>query len=747
MHKEYYGKLNVCIVTSWFPSKKHPNRGSFVYNFAKNLAQSVANVSVIATFEDHEEAITQRDSLTIYRIKKESALFSMFKIIGSISPDIIHVHAPNFFSSQAIIPAKLKKIPIIATVHRAEVGAIAYPMSLFRRVVLGNFQKIIAVSNFTKSLALRAGAKDERTIVIYNSCDEAIFSRADRHAARQQHDLPADKKIILFVGNLIEIKGIYILIEAFRVLCSQVPNLLLIIIGTGEEKQKLELLVDRYGLRGNVKFLGWIPQAELSGFYNAADIFVLPSFVEGHSVALLEAMASGLPIVASDVGGNKETVENGVNGFLFESGNVKDLSEKIAIILGNYELSKNISDRSYMTYLQKFSSRTQIENYLRLYSSLIGRSDHSSTILLFDNYGLSHYTSYLASGLAKYHKVILCGFSEEEYYATGAYREGVTFYPISEALPAGNSLILKILKPLLLFWPLWRIITGTRYSIVHVQGHLPMFFIFIPFLMLKRKPIWWTVHDVRLRPSSAGIRGKLELSFMKAISWPSILARFAELIFVHGSSLKEELASKGVDRDKIRVIPHPDYRYLLTNENTVNNESEYVLLFGRIKPYKGIDNFIKAARIVREKTGQKFNALIAGKGDTAYFENLFEKEDHEYIHVQNEFIPNSEIPHIFSKAKFVVLPYTDASQSGVIPLAYTFSKPVIVSNAGSISEFVVHGETGFIFESGNTDQLADYIIQLLENNSKCIEMGKKGHQKMLREMSLEKCCEIINGSY
>ena len=96
------------------------------------------------------------------------------------------------------------------------------------------------------------------------------------------------------------------------------------------------------------------------------------------------------------------------------------------------------------------------------------------------------------------------------------------------------------------------------------------------------------------------------------------------------------------------------------------------------------------------------------------------------------------------------MPYTTAFQysvSGIIPLAYTFSKPVIVSNVGSLVEYVDHGNTGFVFESGNSEQLADYIIELLEDNNKCIEMGKSGYEKMMKEMSLEKCCETINGLY
>ena len=85
--------------------------------------------------------------------------------------------------------------------------------------------------------------------------------------------------------------------------------------------------------------------------------------------------------------------------------------------------------------------------------------------------------------------------------------------------------------------------------------------------------------------------------------------------------------------------------------------------------------------------------------------------------------------------------------SGVIPLAYTFSKPVIVSNIASLTEYVDHGKTGYVFEPGNSIQLAEYIIELTENDEKVKEMGREARERMLKEMSLERCCEILDGLY
>src|SRR5437899_741966 len=106
--------LNVCIVTSWFPSKKYPGRAPFVYNFVKNLGKFGVQVTVIVPQVEEDESVTKEDSMTIYRIRGIFPLFSMLRLVNTIGPDILHVHAPNFFTSIAIIISRIKNIPIIA---------------------------------------------------------------------------------------------------------------------------------------------------------------------------------------------------------------------------------------------------------------------------------------------------------------------------------------------------------------------------------------------------------------------------------------------------------------------------------------------------------------------------------------------------------------------------------------------------------------------------------------------------------
>jgi len=379
----------------------------------------------------------------------------------------------------------------------------------------------------------------------------------------------------------------------------------------------------------------------------------------------------------------------------------------------------------------------------------------TKAILLIDSPGLSHYTSYLAYGLSKYRDIILYGFSSEEYNVTGAAtQKRIKFYNIREKLSNESSTSKIILEPLVLFFILFKAFTKSGYDIVHVQGYLPIFFFFIPWLKLTRKKIFWTVHDVNFRTTNPGVRGKLDFAYTVTISEPSLLAKYADTIIVHGNLLKNQLFAKGTNDKKIHVIPHFDYGYLLNDRQQVNAKlteenlhTDYVLFFGRIAPYKGLELLVNASRIVKMKMGHEFILLIAGEGDISLLKNHMSDDDYAYIHILNKRVPYQEIPNLFKGAKFLILPYVDASQSGVIPLAYTFSKPVIVSNVGSLSEYVEHGKTGLIFEPSNTEQLSKYIVDLAKNSELCEQMGINANRKLLNEMSLELCCDKLNHLY
>lgn len=366
--------MKICIVSSWLPSKKLPNFAPFVFDFAENLARFDFDVSIIGPLGDKDISLERTNLITIHRVNGRFPMFPMFNLIRKIKPDIIHVHAPNIFSCSVIPIAKLKSIPIIATVHLGEVDPIGNPLFFLRKHALSRFKKIIAVSNYTKSLAVNAGVNRNNICVIYNSCDEtSFFYRNNKEIARKKHDLPINTKIIVFVGDLIMRKGVSYLIESLSLVRKTFQDFITIIVGQGEELPNLQRIVDHYGLTNHVIFSGNVTRKVLADFYSAADVFVLPSLQEGHSVALVEAMASGLPLVASDIEGSRVTIDEGVNGFLFEKGNPEKLAEKLTKILTDNELQKLMSSNSSKLYVEKFSTRTQIEEHLKIYNSVVSK--------------------------------------------------------------------------------------------------------------------------------------------------------------------------------------------------------------------------------------------------------------------------------------------------------------------------------------------------------------------------------------
>jgi alpha-maltose-1-phosphate synthase len=398
-----------------------------------------------------------------------------------------------------------------------------------------------------------------------------------------------------------------------------------------------------------------------------------------------------------------------------------------------------------------------------LSSSNSSSNKKSSTVLLIDNDGFSNYTCYFARGISKYQNVILYGFSEESFHVTGAaMQKGIKFHCIKKRLPKGYSAIKGIIRVFILFFILSSVLIRTKYDIVHVQDYLPTFFLFIPLLKLRKKQICWTLHDVEIFKFATGINGRLQEIFLKLVSQPTLMTIYVDKILVHAYSLKEQLIAKKVDQKKIYVIRHFDYNYLLENE--VADEmmefkdpklgEGYVLFFGNIAPWKGINTLIDATKMALNKMDRKFILIIAGESyeglkNIQYFDNL-KNEDKKCVKIIERFITDSEIPDLVGKSSFLVLPYNNLfrhSASGVIPLAYTFRKPVIVSNISSLSEYIENGKTGLIFDVENSKQLADCMIELIENNSKCVQMGKKAHEKMLNEMSLEICCKLVNSVY
>ena len=241
------------------------------------------------------------------------------------------------------------------------------------------------------------------------------------------------------------------------------------------------------------------------------------------------------------------------------------------------------------------------------------------------------------------------------------------------------------------------------------------YFWLIPSLYLSKKPKVLTVHDPALKKGrDQPIHSELTKNSSLHIS---------NKIIVHGVNLKKILVEEfNQSPSNVNVIPHGHFAHYKKWRISKSVESGYnVLFFGKILEYKGVEYLVKSEPLIR-KVHPDVKITIAGSGDISpYLSYLMPDSNIEFI---NEFIPNSKVSELFEKCSVVVLPYTDGSQSGIVPIAYSFSKPVVVTDVGSLAEVVKDGKTGFLIEPNNSKLLSQAVIKILSDNKLREKMGR-----------------------
>jgi len=262
-------------------------------------------------------------------------------------------------------------------------------------------------------------------------------------------------------------------------------------------------------------------------------------------------------------------------------------------------------------------------------------------------------------------------------------------------------------------------------DVVHIQENKDWRITWIANKLGFRKTVL-TVHDVAAHP---GHRRQLQ----GYISW---IPRFrAARVIVHGEFLKGFLSSRfKIQRSRIHVVPHGAFSiYNKWDDGNIREEENTVLFFGRIMKYKGLDVLIKSFPLIASEIPD-IKIIIAGRGnDFSMYESMM--EDRSRFEVHHRFIANVEVPKFFRRASLVVLPYTEASQSGIIPIAYSFGKPVVVTDVGSIPEVVEEGKTGLVIPPGNPEALARAIVSLLKDPKRRREMALRAKNKAETDLS------------
>jgi glycosyltransferase involved in cell wall biosynthesis len=291
-----------------------------------------------------------------------------------------------------------------------------------------------------------------------------------------------------------------------------------------------------------------------------------------------------------------------------------------------------------------------------------------------------------------------------------------------------NPRLRQPVRQLLTTTALVRQIRRFRPEVFHLQhGHL-WFNLSLP--LVRRLPLVVTVHDPRHhagdRASQKTPQGVMNFGF-----------RRADRVIVHGRAIKQQVCELlGIAPSKVHVVPlvaigNVGSKAVLDEVHC--DDGRTVLFFGRIWKYKGLEYLIQAAPAITQVIPD-VRIVIAGQGDDFEPYRRLMCEPGRFV-IYNRFITVPERDALFRQASVVVLPYLEATQSGVVPVAYSYAKPVVATDTGALREAVDDGTTGLLVPPANPAALAAAVIDLLKHPEKRREMGAAGRRKLEAECS------------
>jgi glycosyltransferase involved in cell wall biosynthesis len=284
--------------------------------------------------------------------------------VRRFKPDVVHtwLYAANALGRLA---ASLARVPVIIGSVR-NVDSWKRPHDWLIDYLLSHVTSaLVSNSVWGADYAARhALIRRKRFVVIRNGIPGHLMD--ERHAGAMSR---SERFGVLTVCRLMPRKNVSYLIDAMEMLLRRYPDLSLRIVGDGPEATALKQKVKRLGIGDSVEFTG--PQGNVGPFYRAADCFVLASTEEGSSNAILEAMACGLPVIASNIRANHETVENGVSGLLVPSRDVAALAEAIERLLLDRKLRERLGSRARQMVRESYAEDRYIEEHVALYRRLV----------------------------------------------------------------------------------------------------------------------------------------------------------------------------------------------------------------------------------------------------------------------------------------------------------------------------------------------------------------------------------------
>jgi glycosyltransferase involved in cell wall biosynthesis len=345
-----------------------------VVDLARTLDKNEFDVSVCCLREGgiYETVLAEHD-IRVIKIPASSkpvdylCFWKIYQVLKLERPIIIHTHNTQPYI-EGVVSALMAGVPVrIHTDHAREFPDKRRYM-VAERILSHAVHQIIAVSDQTKNDLIKYERIDpDKITVVVNGIDGSMYrTPLDRKWKLIELGIPENGGPILgFCGRLSPEKGITFLLKAMRMLVEEFPRAILLIVGDGELKTELDHEIQDRNLNKNVMLLG--ERLDANEIMRILDVFILPSLREGLPLVLLEATAASVPIVATNVGGNRIVVDDGVNGFLVEPGKVEALSNALRKLMNDKVARQEFGRVGYDLFNRTFTLEQMVKNYETIY--------------------------------------------------------------------------------------------------------------------------------------------------------------------------------------------------------------------------------------------------------------------------------------------------------------------------------------------------------------------------------------------
>lgn len=682
------------------------------------------------------EAEVRATNLEARNLRDLRAFRRLLRLLRQERIELIHAHLA-YASIWGALASRITGIPCVATLHVAPSGAPLWSKEGLREALLIRVlnrwaQQVIAVSESAREAWIARGLK--KVVVVGNGIEVDAFTPS-RHQGR----------VVTTVSVLREGKGIEVLLDAVPM----VPDARFVIVGDGPLREKLEA---RAGDR--VTWLGF--RRDVPELLAASDLFVLPSLGDAYPTVLMEAMAAGLPVVSTRVGGIPEIVDDGRTGRLVPPGNAEALARTISELLDSREDREALGRSARAEAERRFSTAAWVERLRKVYGPRL------AVVEFAGRGGMIHYAWQLCRALAGTGADVTLVTSQ--HYELDALPHPFKLRKILrlwDPKPAGESAGPRKLRRIGRAFVHYR--EWLRLAL-HLRRERPDLVLLgdirfpgdlAPILLLRMLGLRLADVCHNVAPYAAGgfRRSALDRFLYRRIY------RCFERVFVHFEDNRRAfLADYGLPPERVVAIPHgneaifEELRDPAVDEAALRRQlglapdEPVLLLLGTLSRYKGIDLLLQAFARVAPRARLVLAGFPAADFDLAAHQALArELGIADRVLWVPRYVESDEVAAWMGLASVAVFPYREVFQSGALAIAQTFGVPVVASAVGAMPEAV--GGSGLLVPPGDPEALAAALLSVLEDPDLARRLGERARQDSRERFAWERIgMTIVEGT-